>query len=105
MVSTGELLGMVVFVGIQTAIAALGTRFFRVLVRGRIVTAVFVVVAVPTVLLGTTLLFSGVVALGIDLQEPFVAVLVSIVFPFIVGVTIDFVWVASPAEVAAELED
>lgn len=104
MVSPGEAIGLVVFVAIQTALAAVSTRFFRVLVVTRLATTLLVLLAVPALLLATTFVLSGALVLGFDLQDRYLAVLVAIVVPFVLGVTVDLVWVASPDEVAAELE-
>lgn len=103
MVSPGEVIGLIVLVGINTAIAAVATRFFRLVLTTRLGSAIYIVIFVPILLVISTLILSGVLNLGFDLQDRYIAWLVAIFVPFAIGLTLDFVWVASPDEVREEL--
>lgn len=103
MVAAGEVLGLVLLIAINTMIAAIGTRFFRLLLDSRIASVVFGVVFITMALLASTLILSGVFHMGFDLQDTFIATIVTIIIPFALGATIDLVWVETPEEVDEQL--
>lgn len=105
MVSAGAVAGLVLLVGIHTLVAAITTRFVRLSAATRIGVVAGVIVAVPLLLFASTLLLSGVFHLGVDVQDRWLAVLVAIGLPLALGATIDYLWVASPETVEAELTD
>lgn len=105
MVTVGSMLGLAVLIVVNTFIAAVATRFFRLALSTKFGTAIYTLLFVPALLVMSTLVLSGVIGLGVDLQDRAIAAMVTIAFPFAIAVTIDYVWVASPADVAEELAD
>lgn len=105
MVSPGAVFGVVLLLAIHTLIAAIATRFIRLFTETRLGCALAIGLVIPTILLFSTQLLSGVFHMGFDVQEPWIAAMLSIGLPLALGVTIDFLWVASPAEVERALGD
>ena len=99
MVSVVGLLGLVVIVLLNTAIAAVGTRLLRVRLESEWGPVVYAVILIPVVLVFTTLVLSGVFGLGSNLGDPWTVVFVVIAIPLVLGVTIDYVWMPPPEEV------
>lgn len=99
MVSVLGLAGILVIVVVQTAIAALLTRLFRVRLKTRWGAVVFALLIVPLVLTLSTLLLSGLLSLGGDLGTRGTAIFVTIGVPLALGLTIDYVWMPAPEEV------
>ncbi|WP_435347696.1 hypothetical protein [Haloarchaeobius sp. HRN-SO-5] len=103
MVSLVGAVGLLVLVLVNTALAAVATRFFRQRLDTDWGSIIYVVVVTPFVLLVTTLLLSGVLGLGGDLGSRNLALLVAIALPLVLGVSVDFFWMPSPDEI--ELPD
>jgi len=99
MATTVELLGLLVVVSVNTAVAALATRFLRVRLHTRLGSAVYTATIVPVLLLVLTLVFGGVLRLGPDLGSAAAVVGLLVVLPLAVGVTVDFFWMPAPGEV------
>jgi hypothetical protein len=87
---------VLVVVTVQTAIAALLTRLFRVRLTTRWGAVVFAVAIIPVVLTLTTLVLGRV---GPDLGSRGTVVFVMIGVPLALGLTIDYVWMPAPEEV------
>ncbi|MFP4589852.1 MAG: hypothetical protein ACLFM8_00110 [Halobacteriales archaeon] len=104
MVSVGALAGLLLLLAANTVLAGVATRFARLWAVSRVGTLTAVVVAVPLALIASTLLLSGVLGLGVDVGDPTLAWLLAIAFPGALGVTIDYLWVASPEEVEVALD-
>lgn len=104
MVTVTGVAGLVLLVGINTVLAGIVTRFVRLVAVTRSGTAIGILVAVPLALTLSTMLLSGVFYLGVDLRDTTLAVILAIGIPMALGLTIDYVWVASPAEVEDALE-
>ncbi|MGM0590890.1 MAG: hypothetical protein ACQETI_04540 [Halobacteriota archaeon] len=98
MVSVVNLVLFVVVLGIHTLVAAVMTRFFRLRLETQWGWVVYSVTLIPVVLLVTTLVFTGVLGIGIDLGNPAAAVAVMIGLPLALGVTIDVLYVPPPEE-------
>ncbi|WP_267640777.1 hypothetical protein [Haloarchaeobius amylolyticus] len=103
MVSLVGVIGLLVLVLVNTAIAAVSTRFFRQRLDTDWGPIVYVALITPVLLFGTTLLISGVLQLGTNLGSTQLALLVSIALPLVLGVTVDFFWMPAPDEM--ELPD
>ncbi|MDY6818361.1 MAG: hypothetical protein SVG88_06835 [Halobacteriales archaeon] len=103
MVSALAVAGLAVLVVIQTALAAVLTRFFRIRLSTRWGSLVYAVVLVPLALLVTTMVLSGLLGLGPDLGGPTAVVFLMIGVPLAIGLTIDYLWMPAPEEV--ELPD
>jgi len=99
MVSVADIVGLLVILGVHSAIAALMTRFFRVRLKTMWGSVVYVLLLVPFVLLVTTLLLGGFLGLGPDLGGEITVIVTTIVLPMTLGVTFDYFWMPSPDEV------
>jgi hypothetical protein len=96
MVSVLGVIFILVAVAVQTAIAALLTRLFRVRLDTSWGAVVFAIVILPVVLTLTTLLLGRI---GPNLGSRGTAVFVMIGVPAALGFTIDYVWMPAPEEV------
>jgi len=99
MVSVADIVGLLVILGVNSAAAALITRFFRVRLKTRWGSAVYTVLLVPLVLLVSTLVFGGFLGLGPDLGGEMTLIGVTIVLPTTLGAAFDYFWMPSPEEV------
>ncbi|ELZ82736.1 hypothetical protein C453_16663 [Haloferax elongans ATCC BAA-1513] len=98
MVSVVNLALMGVVLLLHTLIAAVMTRFFRLRLKtqwGYILYALFLI---PLVLFVSTLVFSGVFGIGVNLGSPAAAFGVMIGMPLVLGFTIDTLYVPPPEE-------
>ncbi|AFK19953.1 hypothetical protein E6P09_00370 [Haloferax mediterranei ATCC 33500] len=98
MVSVVNLVLMGVVIILHTLIAAVMTRFFRLRLKtqwGYILYALFLI---PLVLFVSTLVFSGVLGIGVDLGSATAAFGVMIGMPLALGFTIDTLYVPPPEE-------
>jgi len=89
---------LLAIVALHALLAAVLTRYFRIALRSLWGTAVFVVAAIPLVLLATTFLFSGVFGLGPALGSPLLVLIVLIAAPMALGVFVDLLYVPPPEE-------
>jgi small basic protein len=87
-----------VVLAVHTLIAAVMVRFFRIRLKTRWGSAVYAVALIPVVLLATTLVFTGVLGIGVDLGSPVAVLGVMIGMPMTLGATIDLLYVPSPEE-------
>ncbi|MFB6150474.1 MAG: hypothetical protein ABEJ40_01585 [Haloarculaceae archaeon] len=99
MVSLLAVAGLAVILLVNTAVAALLTRFLRVRLKTRWGSLVYALLACPFVLVVLTLFLSGVLNLGPDLGSAAVVVGLVIVLPTATGITFDYFWMPAPGEV------
>lgn len=99
MVSLVGVVGMLVIVGVNTAIAALMTRFFRVRLDTRWGPVVYTLLITPVALVASLLILSGVLLLGFELGGSAAVVAIAVVLPMTLGVAFDYLWMPSPDEV------
>ncbi len=99
MVAALHLVALLGLVFVNTAVAALGTRFFRVRLHTSWGSALYTATLLPVVLLVITLLVGGVIGLGPDLGTPAAVVGLTIVVPLALGVAFDYFWMPAPEEV------
>ncbi len=97
MVTAVEALGLAVLVLVNSAAAALLTRFFRVRLETRWGSLAYTATGVPVALLVSTLVLGSV--LGPNLGTPAAVVGVTILLPFSLGVAFDYLWMPAPEEV------
>lgn len=83
---------------VQTLIAAVMTRYFRVRLNTRPGWVIYTVLLVPLALLATTLVFSGLLNIGPNLGDPAVVLGVMVGMPTALGVTVDVLYVTPPDE-------
>lgn len=99
MVSVADAIGLAVILLLNSAVAALLTRFFRV----RLVTSwgslVYVAFVGSIVLLALTFVLGGVLGLGPNLGSPTVVVLGVVALPLSLGATFDYFWMPAPEEI------
>lgn len=99
MVSLVGAVGVLVVVAINTAIAAVGTRFFRVRMSTRWGAAIYTALLVPAAFFVTTLALTGALGLGGGVFTDLGSTLaVTWGYPFAIGVTIDLYWMPAPNE-------
>jgi len=97
MVDAADALGLALLVLVNSAAAALLTRFFRVRLQTRWGSLAYIAFAVPVALLVSTLVLGSV--LGPDLGSPAAVVGVTVLLPFSLGVSFDYFWMPAPEEV------
>lgn len=99
MVSASALVGLLVLVAANAAVAALVTRFARFQLATRLGAVVVVLFVVPVVYVATTILVGGVLGLGDGLfGDAGQLVTVAWLVPFALGVAFDLFWMPAPAE-------
>lgn len=105
MVSALALVPVVVIVAVNTALAALLTRLFRVRLETTWGAAVFVALFVPVVATGVTIVVGSVA--GPTLGSRGLVVGLFVLVPTALGVTIDVFWMPAPdqVELPATLEE
>lgn len=103
MVSAADAIGLVIILGVNTALAALLTRFLRVRMATRWGTVVYVAFLVPVAQVIVTLVLSGPLGLGANLGSPATVIGIAVLLPFALGVAFDVLWMPTPEE--AEVPD
>ncbi|CQR48565.1 MULTISPECIES: hypothetical protein [Haloferax] len=98
MVSVVNLVLMGALIVLHTLIAAVMTRFFRLRLNTRWGSVLYALFLIPLVLFVSTLVFSGVFGIGVDLGSPTAALGVMIGMPLALGFTIDTLYVPPPEE-------
>lgn len=98
MVTVVELVGLLVILGVNSAAAALMTRYFRVSLHTQWGSVLYSLLLVPVALLVVVLVLGGV-GLGPDLGDPATVVGVTILVPMAVGMAFDYFWQPAPEEV------
>ena len=103
MVSVADLVGLVVLIGVNTAVAALGTRILRDRLATQWGVAIYILALVPLMQVVVTLLLTGPLGLGPNLGSQITVLGIAVAFPFALGVAFDYFWMPAPEEV--ELPD
>ena len=83
---------------VHTLLAAVLTRFFRLRLDTQWGSVLYAALVIPFVLLVSTLVFSGVLGVGVDLGSPANVVAVMIAIPLIFGYVVDVLYMPSPDE-------
>jgi hypothetical protein len=99
MVDVADAIGLLVILLLNSAIAALLTRFFRVRLNTDWGSAAYILLFGPFVLFVLTLVLSGPLGLGGNLGSPAVVLGATVLLPLAMGVTFDFFWMPSPDEI------
>ncbi|QLD90856.1 hypothetical protein HWV07_18130 [Natronomonas salina] len=97
MVTLFEAAGLLVLVGLNTGIAAVCTRVFRVRLETRWGGALYTLLLTPVVLTVVTLVLGQV--FGPNLGSPATVVGVTILLPLTLGIAFDYFWMPHPDEV------
>jgi len=99
MVSVATVVGILLLVGVNTVVAALATRFFRVRLATRWGAVLYTVGFVLVLYVGTTILLSGFVGFGGRGVGDTGTVLVLVwVLPLTLGYSIDYFWMPPPEQ-------
>ncbi|XVH32436.1 hypothetical protein ACNS7O_04420 [Haloferacaceae archaeon DSL9] len=96
-----SVIGVVLFgivLAVHTLVAAVMTRFFRLRLETTFGWIVFSLFLIPVVLAVSTILFTGVLQIGVNLGSRPVALAVMIGLPLALGMTIDVLYIPSPDE-------
>ena len=98
-----SLIGYALVIGLlaaHTLLAGVLTRFFRLRLNTSWGWIVYTAVLTPTVLLGSTLFFTGALGIGsgVDLGSPTVVIALLVFLPTVLGATIDYLYVPPPEE-------
>jgi hypothetical protein len=99
MATVVDVLGLAIIVLVNTGVAALMTRFFRVRLETRAGAAVYTGLLIPVVLLVLTLVFGGVLQLGPNLGTGAAVIALTVLLPLGLGVAFDYFWMPAPDEV------
>lgn len=100
MVSLVGAVGVLIIIAINTAIAAVGARFFRVRMSTSWGSAIYTVISIPFVFVITTLALSGALGLGGGVFSSLGSTIaVTWGYPFAIGVAIDVFWMPAPETV------
>ena len=97
MVSAFEAVGLLVLLGLNTFLAAVCTRMFRVRLETRWGGVLYTLLLTPVVLVVVTLLLGQV--LGPDLGSAATVFGVTVLVPLTLGIAFDYFWMPSPDEV------
>jgi hypothetical protein len=98
MVTLLEAAGLLVLVGVNTGIAAVLTRLFRVRLETRWGGALYTLLLTPVVLVVVTLVVGGLPILP-ALGSPATVVGVAVLLPLTLGIAFDYFWMPAPDEV------
>ncbi|QLD86877.1 hypothetical protein HWV23_14465 [Natronomonas halophila] len=97
MVSVFDAVGLLVLLGINTALAAVLTRVFRTRLNTRWGGALYTVLITPVVLLIVTIFIGQ--ALGPNLGDTSTVFGLTVLVPMTVGIAFDYFWMPAPDEV------
>lgn len=91
---------LVALVAFHTLVAGVLTRFFRVRLATMWGWLLYTAALTPVVLLGSTMLFTGVfgIGAGVDLGSSAVVVGVFVLLPTALGATVDYLYIPPPEE-------
>lgn len=104
MPSAATVIGFLLIIVVNTVVAAVAIRFFRLRLATRWGAAVYTAVFVPVVYLVTTILLSGFVGFGGNgVEDTGTALILVWVLPFTLALSLDVFWMPAPEEV--ELPD
>jgi len=98
MVAVVDAVGLLAILFVNTALAALLTRFFRVQLVTDWGSAIYTVLFVPVVQVVVLLVMSGLFQLGPNLGSATVAVGLAVLLPLALGVAFDFFWMPAPED-------
>ena len=97
MVSALDAVGLLVLIGLNTALAAVLTRVFRVRLETRWGGILYTLLLTPVALVVVTLLLGQ--ALGPDLGSAATVLGVTVLVPLSLGIAFDYFWMPAPDEV------
>lgn len=96
MASALSLVLFVAVIGVHTLLAAVLTRYFRIVLDSTLGTVFFVVAGIPVVLLATTFVFTGVLGIGPELGSPGLVLTLLVAAPLALGALVDLLYIPPP---------
>ena len=100
MSQVATLVGFLLIIAVNTVVAAVAIRFFRLRLETQWGAVVYTVVLVPFLFVATTILLSGFVGFGGEgVEDTGTALVLVWVVPFTLAVTLDLFWLPAPDEV------
>ena len=99
MVGVVGIIGLCVIVLVNTALAALMTRFFRVRLKTDWGSLLYALLLIPVAMVFVLFVLSGVLGLGTDLGSRVTVFAVTVAVPLALGLTFDYFWMPAPDEV------
>ena len=99
MVGVVGITGLIVIVLVNSALAALMTRFFRVRLKTGWGSVLYALLLIPFTMVLVLFVLSGVFGLGTDLGSRAAVIAITIGGPLAVGITFDYFWMPAPEEV------
>jgi hypothetical protein len=98
MISIVDVVGLLVILGVNSAAAALLTRFFRVRLDTRWGAALYAVLLGALALTVLTIVLGGL-GLGPNLGTPAAVVGLTVILPLATGIAFDYFWMPAPDDV------
>ncbi|WP_132057935.1 hypothetical protein [Halorussus amylolyticus] len=99
MSQAATLIGFLIIIVVNTLVAAVAIRFFRLRLSTAWGAAVYTVLFVPLIYLVTTILLSGFVGFGGEgVQDTGTALILVWVLPFTLALSLDIFWLPPPEE-------
>lgn len=93
-------IGFLLIIGVNTVVAAVAIRFFRLRLSTTWGAALYTAMFVPLIFVATTLVLSGVVGFGGGgVQDRATALVLVWVLPLTLAVTLDVFWLPAPEEI------
>lgn len=102
MPSAATAIGFLILIVVNTVVAAVAIRFFRLRLTTTWGAAIYTAIFVPLIYTVTTLVLSGVVGFGGTGTDRGTALILVWVLPFMLALSLDIFWMPAPDEVEIE---
>ena len=100
MASPATVIGFLLIIVVNTVIAAVAIRFFRLRLSTQWGAVLYTAVFIPLIYIVTTILLSGFVGFGgSGVQDRGTALILVWVIPFTLAVSLDIFWMPAPDEI------
>jgi hypothetical protein len=99
MVSAATVVGFLLIMVVNTLVAAVTIRFFRLRLTTRWGAVLYTVIFIPVIYLVTTLLLSGFIGFGGSGADRGTALILVWVIPFTLALSLDIFWLPAPEEI------
>jgi hypothetical protein len=99
MVSAATVVGFLLIMVVNTLVAAVTIRFFRLRLTTRWGALLYTIIFIPLLYLVTTLLLSGFIGFGGSGADRGTALILVWVIPFTLAVSLDIFWLPAPEEI------
>jgi hypothetical protein len=99
MVSAATVVGFLLIMVVNTLVAAVTIRFFRLRLTTRWGALLYTIIFIPLLYLVTTLLLSGFIGFGGSGADRGTALILVWVIPFTLALSLDIFWLPAPEEI------